>query len=1070
MQTQEIPLQALNQAADPMSAPPGTLARCHNAVRSGSGLRPLLAPKTLRPLYAENDGPTRMLAVHSVTLDGVKTRFVISAVRSEHNDETQLYAHRVDNSDAGRLLMALHDEILSVSILGNTLVVNTAVGLRYLLWKDNAYTDLGARPDLPAIEFALAASQPYCEEIEVNCKTMAKVTDAARNFFGLNYSVETDDDKWAETKKGLTEKASTQTQWNIDPPTYPDKDGLDDPAVSALPGDDTAGLIAYVSNTIIGMANKYCRTASETGRFTQPFFVRYALRMFDDSLICHSAPVLMLPTDSPPRIEAKSGTNFQKIKARLSATPATLVYRLLENDLRTLENWKDLIKSVDVFVSAPLWTYDQSREVGTTFCNPFMPETNRMETFRAPSSSRVEDVKSWLSDPTTAPTLTESPLYAETEGGTGVRFDQTDGPLDSGYYWNVPRRPLEDLYKEMEQTSLFYLVESIPVEDLVKIERSTSYTTGGRRSHRFSVLHITPGSLTALQARPQMTDDYQSRHTLLPQFTTVYNGRLNMANVSILPPSPLPIRSSASCRAKGMNALQGVNVFVRVRKNGVTSWVAAWNLDPRHDQGYASALDAILSEDRHLAVTPAGQTAIPNPYWLYYPDVDADRLAILFYDDHRAKSAIYLKLSPHPTLNGAYWRASDWKALAASPTLKAGSLTEFINDLDSGDNYYLTMAPETPVPYENKLYASEINNPFYFPLSGITTIGTGRILGIRSATMPLSQGQFGSFPLYAFCTDGIWALAPSASGYSATQPVALDVCLNSDSIAQSPNAVFFVSVRGVCMLTGSQVTLLSGAIDSEQPEDTAAPPLSEFLRNCRLFYDFRNHRLYAYRPLSVDPQQTPGQTSAGAALFVKAPSFSAGDQSSPSFSAGDLILPADPDLNYVLSPADAAMNLRPEFLQYILDLDSGTWSTASLPIFDHVPDAADTLVSLGRTSADDPYLALASVAEGSVPAGTLSLVSRPLALIPDVLKTLRSAALRGVVDWRSSGLVWTIEATRDWFNWAPVIAPRGSNIIETMSGTPWRAFRFKLSIRLRRYDTLSSLSLLFEPRFTNKLR
>ena len=45
----------------------------------------------------------------------------------------------------------------------------------------------------------------------------------------------------------------------------------------------------------------------------------------------------------------------------------------------------------------------------------------------------------------------------------------------------------------------------------------------------------------------------------------------------------------------------------------------------------------------------------------------------------------------------------------------------------------------------NKIYTSEVNNPFYFPVLGINSVGTGKILGISSAAKALSEVSLGSF-------------------------------------------------------------------------------------------------------------------------------------------------------------------------------------------------------------------------------------------------------------------------------------------------------------------------------------
>ena len=121
----------------------------------------------------------------------------------------------------------------------------------------------------------------------------------------------------------------------------------------------------------------------------------------------------------------------------------------------------------------------------------------------------------------------------------------------------------------------------------------------------------------------------------------------------------------------------------------------------------------------------------------------------------------------------------------------------------------------------NKIYTSEVNNPFYFPLAGINTVGTGEIVGIRSTTKALSQGQFGQFPLYAFSSDGIWALQLSDAGlYSSIQPISRDVCNNPDSITQLDSSIVFSTERGLKLLQGSDISLLSSSLEGANIDET----------------------------------------------------------------------------------------------------------------------------------------------------------------------------------------------------------------------------------------------------------
>lgn len=112
-------------------------------------------------------------------------------------------------------------------------------------------------------------------------------------------------------------------------------------------------------------------------------------------------------------------------------------------------------------------------------------------------------------------------------------------------------------------------------------------------------------------------------------------------------------------------------------------------------------------------------------------------------------------------------------------------------------------------------------NPFSIPNINTLSVGKGEIKGVSTSAKALSQGQFGQFPLYAFCDDGIWALEVAGDGsYSAKQPISRDVCNNSDSITQIDGAVVFTTDQGLKMIQGSEVMLLSDTMDGHNVDES----------------------------------------------------------------------------------------------------------------------------------------------------------------------------------------------------------------------------------------------------------
>lgn len=121
-------------------------------------------------------------------------------------------------------------------------------------------------------------------------------------------------------------------------------------------------------------------------------------------------------------------------------------------------------------------------------------------------------------------------------------------------------------------------------------------------------------------------------------------------------------------------------------------------------------------------------------------------------------------------------------------------------------------------PYEERLNVmkvSMVENPFVFPAKCTYAPSQCAIIGICGNTVALSQGQFGQFPLYVFCTDGIWAMSVDSSGnvaYLGCNQVSRDVCVNPDTICGVSGGVVFAGKQGIMLIAGNDIRNISIAI------------------------------------------------------------------------------------------------------------------------------------------------------------------------------------------------------------------------------------------------------------------
>ena len=149
---------------------------------------------------------------------------------------------------------------------------------------------------------------------------------------------------------------------------------------------------------------------------------------------------------------------------------------------------------------------------------------------------------------------------------------------------------------------------------------------------------------------------------------------------------------------------------------------------------------------------------------------------------------------------------------------------------------------------DSQIFTSVVNNPFVFQASGDNTVGTGSILGIAANTEPISQGQFGQYPLVVFTTEGIYGLSVNSEGlYSASYPISREVCNNPESITPTGNVVYFTSDKGLMAVSGGTVRCVSPQLSGANPPySDATDSFLTFVRNAFLAYDYRDSLLFIY--------------------------------------------------------------------------------------------------------------------------------------------------------------------------------------------------------------------------------
>ena len=708
---QNIRYKGLSLTPDELSAPVGSLAVSANAELHNGALRPSVIVGTAieHDLEVPNSNPQVIATLFYIHKTSAYTHFIAGT-------NQVLYWYYEDGTyvtspaNASRIVdLGTGVTVIKIENIGNTLVIMATNGIHYALWKSGSgsYVYLGQKPPFIKLTFGLTSIQ---RENYDRSTVQHDGTDSYAVYNALyNTGVNVSDTEiaFSNTKVLIkTEEARTKI---------------------------TEGVWALVN-----MAHD---VITKNGHFYAPFLVRYCYRMYDNTMIMHSAPIFMpiayphpffvrlmnytCNDDRTAVTGSVSGDttitedygvvyNINKITALYRPHSVGLKYKLESDaDYQGLQQWSDIIKSIDVFISPQFLRTDSSKIIETASPQPqnhiFVGDTE----------------------------------MSEGSFGIGQRAN-----------FDIPELSDEAFLLKIANWSEFFLLHSFNLDEQFSLT--------------FTDFPVNPTKLLNLTTAEQMVDDYKSHNLLFPSDSIsglyVYNRRLNAYGLS-------------------EKLFQG--------------FLPAYGQMPYHTESNSenkitvnSVYVILETDDGQKIVKTEYQTGVDVSIWmlchslLFYPDSRAVKMIINVTSGNDAKH-IELPMTTHNSLNGAIV-TSVWDK----------------NTLTLLDNAYSgTLADSVHMP--NKIYTSKVNNPYHFPPNSINTVGTGTILAISANTRALSSGtEIGKFGLLAFATDGIWVMDVSAEGtYSAIHNINREVCSNPDSVCQLDQQVIFATDRGLSVAT-----------------------------------------------------------------------------------------------------------------------------------------------------------------------------------------------------------------------------------------------------------------------------
>lgn len=803
-------------------------------------------------------------------------------------------------------ILASSVDYIGIDAIGNTLCILTSNGVYYILANDEGYKVLGN----------------HLPRITLGCKL------EGRDVWGDTEQFPFPEDETLKAGHTLTENNSRS-----------------------------------VTEAVMGFVNKFMQEqANQKGMFAQPFFVRMALRLYDGSLVMHTPPVFMQPVigqNPVVTINDAGGHNFScLLKGMVGALQVTC--RCDDSFKAEIEKWADIVRSIDVFVSSPIYTYDQNGKI-----EKFAAYTDRWHPSKCYSTIELTP---------------DASSYPELQSLSRLqRLDKTLGAM-GGFVLELPAVKEDEWIKNIRDCSTFYLLKSIQIEDIPS-DIFTPYK-----------IELPKEYLGSLPAHEALVDDFDSHDVIIPKFAFVYNSRLNLANINKRIGAYVDQYPTWQYVDHPTGNVPGnVTPYIYIKTDGVRT--------------------IIKGEKFYLP------ESTPLPY-IYHPYSGVYKLLLVRSVTGTSDVVASFDLSPHNLLNGSVYSPEKYYEVpdAATPVWRYPSPGEIPDDAD--------VVAYASVDMSGKIYTSQVNNPFSFPVTGINTVGAGEIKGISSAAKALSQGQFGQFPLYAFTTEGIWALEVSSSGtYIAKQPITRDVCLSSESITQIDNAVLFTTRRGIMLIQGSHTDCISDVINTCSPFDLHTlnginclhnllnhdllsdncldiVPFTEFLEKCRLLYDYPHQHIIAYSPLH----------------------------------------------SYA----------------YAFSLRSKSWGMMYSTIKYGVMSYPDALAVDGESK-------LLNFSTNKHDAVDSLVVTNPLSLgAPDTLKTISTAILRGdFSDESIKGVI--LYGSRDLRSWHTIWSSK-DRYLRGFRGTPYKFYRVAFASSLAERESLSAVTIQFLQKYTDVVR
>lgn len=566
-------------------------------------------------------------------------------------------------------------------------------------------------------------------------------------------------------------------------------------------------------DTIHACLNSLIADCTAQHRFCFPVLIRACYRMFDgsDIMMTPPLPVFLNTEHFIVPLVGKDGDGKDRVVARSGA------YKLYFNFIEVPEDWKDLISSVDIYISKPIFTYKQDGK--------YLYATDKNLSCFDTGLTPDED----------------SSVVGERRF---IRMEPVDVKreiLETSTFYRVRRISKDEKRTNFETQEEF--LNSLPPDYLAKLDVNDRAEDFKLKYYNNLDTLIDPSlNLENIEQLPQLKDSFRSSYFNTAEKVDNINGRVHAINLGYKRKvsERLPIKINtyithpSSPKTFILKPLLINNAFAQIASPYLVKYIVNGEVKKTWDSTITSY---------HEGIDPKAD------YYTSSEEISAvsAEVAMVKNDEYFISE---IPVIAHDFLNLTIFDYS----LSATRKVTTEEFVAFTQQ-DNEECYNISPDGKSLTAFDAMaLFARTLGN----------TINTkSRIISLVSYGMEISPGQFGEYRFYLFTENGIAVAKVGDDGSLLSHEEILPLTLlNEKSYVQTKAGVVFVTEGGLYIINGQQhkeiitFDFLKNEVTAKFPEIAHFAPVPDFdwvdyIKNAQLFYDRERDNVFIYK------KQTP---------------------------------------------------------------------------------------------------------------------------------------------------------------------------------------------------------------------